>query len=334
MRKQTTILYILAWITFVISTFVLFPSLNSNALIPVFALLALGTWIYGRTAGLLLAQVAFIHHFAVFQFYATEYGTYTDRVTGTFLCIAVVVFCGTLSKSLEGIKEANLRLDVAVAERTAELTGLTHRLISNAEAARVSRGQELHDGIGQQLTGIQLYATSLAEQLLEEGNPSASLAHSLCNRSRSTHQLIRKTARSLFPVQINEIGLMPALEEMTACLAALKPVQTNIHAEGELLSLPSTTALQFYRICQETALYIITHSNAGKLAIRVTVSPREAQLSIRHDGGSLAERLEPSNEAKLIDYRLNLINGTQEHQPLGQTAETFLFHAPLAEVPV
>ena len=121
---------------------------------------------------------------------------------------------------------------------------------------------------------------------------------------------------------------------MASSFGALKHTSINIQSQGDLLSLPPSTALQFYRICQETALYIITHSNANQLDIRLTASQQEVQLTIKHNGGTLAERLQPTNEAKLIDYRLKMINGSRTSEPMGGGAESFLFHAPLAGVPV
>jgi glucose-6-phosphate-specific signal transduction histidine kinase len=328
MRKHINHLYIIAWVLYATSAFFLFPIFNVNLHFPIIAIIGLGGWLYGRSLGLVLIILEIFHHFFIYQYFADIYAYYPNRVTGTFLCIAITFVTGNLRQRLDAIKEANRRLDAAVTERTAELASLTHRLVSNAESARTSRGQELHDGIGQQLTCIQLYATSIAEHLLDEANPAASLAHSVCNRARSIHKTIRKTARSLFPVQINEVGLLPALEEMAASMGDLKQTRINIETADDPPSLRPAVALQLYRICQETSLYIITHSHASQLDIRIDVSTDKAELSIRHDGESLADRLRASNEARLIGYRLDLIHGTQEARPSGNGSEAFVFAAP------
>lgn len=168
MRHRTTILYALAWLAYFVFTFTMFPYLNSNVLIPVLALMAFGGWIFGRSASLLFLLITNIHHFSLTQYYAADYLYYADRLIGPLLCITIIELTGTLRNNLDSIKEANARLDQAVLERSGELTDLTRKLIERAETMRVSRGQELHDGIGQQLTATStLYVENNGRPLTE-----------------------------------------------------------------------------------------------------------------------------------------------------------------------
>jgi glucose-6-phosphate-specific signal transduction histidine kinase len=329
MRHRTIILYTLAWLAYIFFSLLMFPRWNTNVVIPIIAILALGGWLYGTTKGLALIILALFYHYLLLsEIHADINAYYENRVPGTFVSIIVVYLTGTLKNNIDGIKEANARLDQAVLKRTGELTDLTRKLIERAETMRVSRGQELHDGIGQQLTGIQLYSTALAEQLAAEQNTGASLAFSVMSRARATHNLIRQAARSLFPVRAGEISLQPALEELASSLMELKNVDCKLEAEGDLQSASQEAAVQFYRICQETALYILNQADAQHITIKMSASASMLRLAMEHDGEPVASRMKESSEARLIEYRLQQIHGRLESKTSRKKSESLLFEAP------
>ncbi|VGO17237.1 Sensor histidine kinase LiaS [Pontiella desulfatans] len=310
--KARTILFIVAWALYAVATFVLFPRFNSNVGFPAILFTGVGSWLFGRSTGLWLLLPMLIHQIALFEYFADEYIYYTDRVIGTVIHLSAIALVGTLKDSLESIRAVNTRLDLAVLERTRELDNLTQKLIEHLETLRISRGQELHDGIGQQLTGIQLYATSLADRLAAEQNVGASLAYSLTTRSRIVHNKIRHACRTLYPMQIREVGLRPALDELASCLRVIKNIEVGINTQGDISSIPPATALQLFRICQETALLVIDRSHAQRIGIGVSVLPSALQLSVEHDGNPAAAIRDGSNEARLINYRLMQVNGSIE----------------------
>ncbi|WP_168442667.1 sensor histidine kinase [Pontiella desulfatans] len=328
MRHRTTILYTIAWIAYIVFTFGLFPYLNTNVLIPSVILLGLGGWLFGRTVGFCIGFVALAHQFLLYQTFAADYAHFEERAVGPFLYITLVGLSGTLRNNLDGIKEANERLDKAVLVRTEELGRLTQRIIEHLETARISRGQELHDGIGQQLTGIQLYATSLADQLAAEQNGGASLAYSLTTRSRIIHNKIRHASRTVYPMQIRKVGLRPALDELASCLRLNQNVEASAETVGDVDSVPASTALQLYRICQETALLVISRSRAKRISIKVASFPSSFELAVVHDGIPTADTLANSTEARLIDYRVAQIHGSMESRREGERLESLKVSIP------
>jgi signal transduction histidine kinase len=311
----------------------MFPFLNSNVLIPSMLLVAIGGWAFGRTNGLLIVMGAIVLHYFLFQFFADDYPYYSDRVTGYPLIIGIALLSGTLRQNLDAIREATFLLDMAVEERTRDLANMNRELIDRSEAMRVSHGQRLHDGIGQQLTGIQLYSSSLASSLVEESNASAALAHSLMNRARSTHELVRHAARSLFPVQIGRVGLFAAINEMVACFQETQQVAIHVHSLDHLPGIPQATALQIYRICQETTLFLLAHAQSSDISIHLAEEKDDLILSIAHDGSSIADHLEQSPALRLVEYRLKQVRGKM-YPPVAVTnSERLRFIIPLQEKP-
>ncbi|WP_372806273.1 sensor histidine kinase [Pontiella sp.] len=328
MNKQQ-LLFGLACVTYAVAAFVLFPRFNSNVLFGSVVLLAAGSWLYGRTIGLLLLLPTLTHQFLIYQHFANSYVYYTDRIAGTALLVTVVFIVGTQRNNLRAIQETTNWLDETVAKRNATLEKMTRRLIQRAEARRTAHGRDLHDSIGQQLTGIQLYATSLSEQLNADHNPGAAPAHSLTTRARTVHNNIRQTARLLFPVQLETIGLHSALDELEACIQTLRNTRISIKIEGDLASLPPNKALQIYRICQETALLITQECVPQTIDMALKHDSDRIDIQVAHDGPPLAGAIGDSLEAQLIKYRLNMLAGHIDGLPSQHWRSAFHFGIPL-----
>jgi glucose-6-phosphate-specific signal transduction histidine kinase len=259
---------------------------------------------------------------------------YQDRLLATLLSIFVVLLTSSLRGKLNAIKATNQELDRLVAGRNAELDALASKLIAASEQVRVSMGQELHDGIGQHLTGIKLFCTSLADRLLAEQNPNAYLADSLSAQVGTIHNKIRKIARMLFPVRIGQVGLIPALNELASCFQDMEHIEFSIKEQDSLPDLPEKTALQLYRVCQETANYALDHLKATRIGVQVSATPQAYNLEFGHDGLPLQFK-EQNNVLRLIEYRLQQISGTAEkgHCLPGMEKTTYTIPHPEMEAP-
>jgi glucose-6-phosphate-specific signal transduction histidine kinase len=289
----------------------MYPTWPSSVGIPVFALLGIGGWLFGRTRGFMIIIGMTLYHFLLWNvLYGDILVLYQATALGPVLLISIVWLSGTLRENQEAIKETNRTLDQLVHSRNAELNAVTAVLLDRTEKMRIEIGEELHNGIGQEMTGIQLYCSSLAEQMVKEHNPTASLALSLRARAQQTHELVRWAARTLFPVKIGEMGLLSALHELASCLEESKQVKFFITDDHGPLDIPDNTALQLYRICQETALYILNRSDASCINIELVELPAEYKLIISHNSESLEFKRHKDVDAQLIEYRLNKVSGT------------------------
>lgn len=330
MIKRTTILYLLLWAAYVVFTLTMFPQWK-GCVILLFPLLALGGWLFGRTIGLFLLIPSTIYHYLLFsEIYGNFVVYYEDRFIGTVISIIVVILTGTLRENLDAIKATNQKLDRLVAERNEELNALSSKLIAVSEKTRISLGQELHDGIGQHLTGIKLFSTSLSDQLHRERNPAAPLADSITNGISKIHGQIRQIARMFFPVQIGQVGLIPALNELAACFRDMHHIEFSINECENLPEIPERTALELYRICQETANYAIDHLKVSRIVVRLSGSDKIYSLEFEHTG--LPLRLaEQSNALRLLEYRLLQISGTLKQTHCNNDSQKTVFTIPNPE---
>jgi glucose-6-phosphate-specific signal transduction histidine kinase len=310
---------------------IMYPTWNSQVEIPVLALLALGTWLFGQSTGFFLAFIAMIYHYLITSVIYGDFCVYyEDRLSGTILGLTIVFLTGNVRTSVAKLELTNMQLDQRVAERNAELGHLTEKLINNAETTRIRHGETLHDDIGQQLTGIQLYCSSLVEDMVETSNPVASLVVSMRNQAGKAHHIIRKTARLLFPVRMNETGLVPAVHELASCLNELEHLSVDVTIKGGCGHIPESVSLALYRIFHESAMCAAAELEADTIHLTIESQTSAYMLLLQHNGKPWTT-LKDSMEQRLILYRLNMLGGMQSVEQGIGTAEAIIYRIPKAE---
>src|SRR5262249_41979935 len=109
-------------------------------------------------------------------------------------------------------------------------------------------GQELHDGVGQELTGLGLMAQSLAQRLSVGAAAEKRIARRLSTGLDSVHQQVRELCRGLIPVLVESRGLSAALDDLAARTTATSGVSVTAESP-DWVDLPDhATATQLFRI--------------------------------------------------------------------------------------
>src|SRR5208282_5139655 len=120
--------------------------------------------------------------------------------------------------------------------------------ISNREQRRI--GHDLHDGVCQQLAAIAYRVDILADQLQERKLPESSEAERIGTLLNEAMTQTRSVARGLFPVRLEEEGLVSALEEVVINATKLFNVHCHFACTGPHPKLETTAALHLYYIAQ------------------------------------------------------------------------------------
>ena len=193
--------------------------------------------------------------------------------------------------------------------------------ISAREQRRI--GQDLHDGLGQHLTGIafmaKVHEARLAEKQLDETADAAKLVKLV---NEAIHKA-RELARGLLPVVSDEHGLMSALELWAAEVQDIFEVPCHFQCDTPVLVQDDTTATHLYHIAQEAVHNAIKHGRPQSIVIRLTAEQGRGTLLVKDDGCGIAEAREPSQGMGLhiMKYRAGMIGGTLEVRP-GQISGT------------
>jgi signal transduction histidine kinase len=211
--------------------------------------------------------------------------------------ISYALFAGVLSKLRTLVRE----LDQRVLERTAALQReVAERQRLDREIARVADrerrrlGRDLHDSLGQHLTGTALVAQVLQEKLTLRSAPETAEAEKLVHYVEQGIDLTRNLARGFFSPELEGDGLTVALQGLAENTTERFGIDCVFEGEESLRIRDSTVATQFYRIAQEAVTNAIKHASARRIAISLTTTASELCLTIRDDGTGFPDKLPDS----------------------------------------
>lgn len=178
---------------------------------------------------------------------------------------------------------------------------LRQRMVEVAEEEQRRFGQELHDVIGQELTGLSMFASTLSSLLGDppqeqgDGNLDAlradvdgfkirrivsRLSQGLVEANRHVHEL----ARGIMPVQVDAQGLNSALEELAASTSAQYGVRCRFECISPVEITSNSTATNLYRITKEAVNNALEHGRGDQIDISFAQNKSHIILEV-HDNG-------------------------------------------------
>jgi PAS domain S-box-containing protein len=181
-----------------------------------------------------------------------------------------------------------------------------------AIAAREQRkiGQELHDGVGQELTGLGLMAQTLAQRL-PEATAEKRIALRLIVGFDTIHQKVRELSRGLIPVHVESGGLSAALDDLAASMTEASGIVVTAECP-EWVELPDhRAATQLFHIAQEAVSNALRHGRPRHVRLTLLAEPSGLRLSIKDDGIGIKGGPDHSNGLglRIMQYRAALIGG-------------------------
>jgi len=209
--------------------------------------------------------------------------------------------------------------------------------ISDQERRRI--GQDLHDGLCQQLAGIELMSQVLEQKLAAKSRSDATRIGEISRHVREAIGQTRSLARGLSPVTLESEGLASALQELAANTEKIFGITCRVSAAqlGHIHARPVETHL--YRIAQEAVSNAIKHGRAREVLIQLETNAERTVLSVTNDGIGIPEP-PPRNEGmglRIMDYRAGMIGGTltiQRNATVGTTVRCSLAVSAMARLPL
>ena len=288
-----------------------FDRWHDSALISTVALIGLLGWFYGTRIGLLsIAPFILLNTAILFLVSGDLYDILrTYNPTGIILSMVRVVVTGYLHDSRKELKRLKAGLSDRIDDATDELDKLTRQLVDYDEKERITMGQNLHDGVGQYLTGMLLHSEALSSKLREAQHPEADLSERMTQRIRKSMRIIRQLSRSQLPIQLTETTLGDALEEMTSYFSEISALNFRLEHTGNTMDLPVATAQHLYRIAHETICCAIYKYQAKNMEIRLVV--REDYCRMKIEATKTTQPPPPLSDliGKAVKYRVKAIGG-------------------------
>ena len=182
--------------------------------------------------------------------------------------------------------------------------------VSEREQRRI--GQDLHDGLGQYLTGIACMVKVLGAKLAEKKLPEASDAQRITSMVNETIQQTRDLARGLCPVELETNGLQAALQELAQRVTKLFAVNCDLNAPGVVQMYDNAAAVHLYRIAQEAINNAIKHGQATKIDLSLISANGQIVLSIKDNGIGVTKNGSKPNGMglRVMNYRAGMIGAS------------------------
>ncbi len=183
-----------------------------------------------------------------------------------------------------GLSIENAHLYQEAQNREKLLGELLQQVVGAQESERQRIARELHDATGQSLTAISLGLRGV-EAMVEKGSPvDINQIRELKVFGTNALGELRQLIADLRPPQLDDLGLVAALQWYIHAFEKRSSIQTNFGVTGQPIRLPSEYETIIFRITQEALTNIIKHAHALHAEVTLDMSPDKIQLSINDDG--------------------------------------------------
>lgn len=196
-------------------------------------------------------------------------------------------------------------------------------LIGENERQRI--GHDLHDALGQHLTGTTFLCKVLQQKLAKRQAPEAEDASAIEQLLSDAVALTRDLARGLSPIGLKDDSLMVGLKNLSIAIAEMHHVACEFKCDRPILVRNLNIGSHLYHIAQEAASNAVKHGHARHVQIELKVRDRVTELSVRDDGTGIPKLLPPTAGMglRIMGYRANAIGGAITIQP-GQDGGTIV----------
>jgi two-component system CheB/CheR fusion protein len=193
--------------------------------------------------------------------------------------------------------------DVSPKHRLEEFAAVTAR-----ERRRI--GQDLHDSIGQLVTGISLLSRSLSNALKKDEHDRGLDASQISELADQASNQIRQISRGLMPSEIVENGLLDSLRELARVTTDSCGIICDVQFDEAILFPDVAVETHLYRIAQEAVNNTVRHAQAGRVDIVISEVNGLQQLEVVDDGTwREPEETVPGIGMKTMEYRASAIGG-------------------------
>jgi signal transduction histidine kinase len=230
---------------------------------------------------------------------------------------------------------AKLHLDEVTQARSA-LRDLSSRLLDVQELERKAIARELHDEIGQAVSGLLLGIGNVAATLSPESSPEAlAQLQELRRVAERTVAEVRDMSLLLRPSMLDDLGLLPALQWQAREVSRTKGILVQVlgaEVSEEQLSDEQKTCI--YRVVQEALQNVLRHSKATAVKIHLSESPDTLTLRIEDNGRGFSPVQERGLGLLGMEERVHHLNGSFHITSQQGGGAAIQVELPVSEKPV
>ena len=222
-------------------------------------------------------------------------------------------------------------------EEISQRVRLEREIVAVSAREQQRFGQELHDGLSQQLTGLKFKASLLEYQLQSKDVVEAADAKAISELLNEATDEASKLARSVRPVEAESRGLMMALRELAAKTEHAHHVKCLCEIRRPVFIHDNNVATDVYRIAEEAVVNALQHGEATEISIALSETKDCVTLTVRDNGRGLPTKFSEDGGLGLhmMRYRARIIGGSVElrrNLPRGVTVSCSFQKRPVRDV--
>jgi len=247
---------------------------------------ALG-WRFGTVTAVFSVITALASDFAAG---ATYSHVSVPVLKGTFALTTYLIFVwlfDTVQTLQHEMQERVRQRTAALTAEIAERERLEKTLLEISERERATIGRELHDNLGQHLTGTAFAGQVLGEKLQALGLVEQSDAWKIVALIEEGIEKTRRLAKGLLLAEIQRDGLVAALRGLAADASNQFRLACEFRLEGECIVDSGSEAMHLLRIAQEAVNNAVRHGKARRIVVALTCLPDYLELIVRDYGSGL-----------------------------------------------
>ena len=243
---------------------------------------------------------------------------------GTLLSLALFLW-------LWGTARQTAQVERLVRRRTAQLADANRRLaalmedrrqleatvLRAGEEERTRIGRDLHDSLGQKLTGVLYLFTAWRRKAAPPGTPADTPeADQIASTLKDAVTQVRRIARGLAPLALTGDGLPDALRNLAEESSALYPASVDFYYEREGRPRDDAAAEHLYLIAQEAIANAVRHGRATRVAVSLDFAPEGGILAVEDNGCGLDAATPPDpngpagNGLRIMRHRADILGAT------------------------
>jgi two-component system sensor kinase FixL len=204
---------------------------------------------------------------------------------------------------------------------------LEERLFRIQDRERARIGRDLHDNIGQRLTGIAFSLDALGRDLEAHDSSLAASSRDLAANARDALDQIRALAHGLLPVRLS---LTEALNELATSVRRSMLLSCEVRCSCGQPIENETVANNVYRIAQEAITNAVKHGGAQSVTIECAMKEGWLTVDIVDDGQGIREPIEPGLGTRIMKYRAESMGGNLHITPTQPAGTAVRLTCPIA----
>src|SRR6266542_3093814 len=206
---------------------------------------------------------------------------------------------------------------LAIVRDVTDREALVKEVVESSSRFQMRIGQDIHDGLGQHLTGITFLSRALEKNLAAKNLPEAAEAAEISKQVIEALSQTRNLARGLFPVEVESRRLCQSFRDLATTAEQLFHISCVVECDHQLAVNNRNASTHLFRLVQEAIHNAVKHGKAHRVSILLGTAGDKAVLRVIDDGVGFPPQVGRRSGLglRIMTYRAQKVGGALDIQP-------------------